>query len=91
MFVVFCGRHDPSIHVGGWNQAEASKPEASPAEKVAQPEKKACSCRSGHGASGDQNGSEVVFLNFVLEKTLECIYLDAQGVTPLFDTFTLGF
>ena len=92
MFVVFCGRHDPSIHVGGWNEAEASKPEAPPAEKAAQPEKKAWSFRSGHGASGDQNGLEVVFCQFfLLKKTWECIYLDSQGVTPLFDTFTLGF
>ena len=39
-------------------------------------------------------GSEWIkgsFCQFFLEKTLEHIYLDAQGVTPLFDTFTLGF
>ena len=75
MFVVFCGRHDPSIHVGGWTEAEASKPEAPPAEKSAQPEKKACSCRSGHGASGDQNGSEVVLISFLLKKTGERILM----------------
>ena len=77
-----------SFNPGWWlAPRQASKPD----EKSTKADKKACSCRSGHGASGDQNGSEVVFANFVLEKTLECIYLDAQGVTPLFDTFTLGF
>ena len=79
---------DMSFNPGWWlAPCQASKPD----EKSTKADKKARSCRSGHGASGDQNGLEVVFANFVLEKTLECIYLDAQSVTPLFDTFTLGF
>ena len=29
------------------------------------------------------------FCHFLVEKTLECIYLYSQGVTPLFDTYIL--
>ena len=83
---------DMSFNPGWWlAPCQASKPD----EKSTKADKKACSFRSGHGASGDQNGLEMIrgsFCQFfLLKKTWECIYLDSQGVTLLFDTFTLGF
>ena len=64
MVLLVCGRHDPPIWVGGWHEVEVSKPD----EKSTKADKKACSFRSGHGASGDQNGSEVVLISFLLKK-----------------------
>ena len=49
---------DMSFNPGWWlAPCQASKPD----EKSTKADKKARSCRSGHGASGDQNGFEVVF------------------------------
>ena len=49
---------DMSFNPGWWlAPCQASKPD----EKSTKADKKARSCRSGHGASGDQNGLEVVF------------------------------
>ena len=51
---------DMSFNPGWWlAPCQASKPD----EKSTKADKKARSCRSGHGASGDQNGLEVVFAN----------------------------
>ena len=80
MVLLVCGRHGPPIWVGGWHDVRFPSRMRNLQRQT----------RSGHGASGDQNGLEVVFLTFLVEKTWECIYLDSQGVTPLFDTFTLG-
>ena len=73
MFLRVCGRHDPPILLGGGHEVEASKPD----EKSTKADKKACSFRSGYGASGDQNGLEVVLIRFFVEKTWECIFLDS--------------
>ena len=63
---------DMSFNPGWWlAPCQASKPD----EKSTKADKKARSCRSGHGASGDSNGLEVVLVSSLLKKTGERILM----------------